>query len=1407
MSKDLRELKELNLLYKSQLGGVYFSKKFPEILNNLNTSMVTRVTGKIGKFNLENDYSKQLAKNYVNQEKESTVEKKSRFMKRLDELDNNEINLKSRKRMSRSIAVIEENKKDDFLENLNTKSNFLTKNTFLSNNLNEKTKSNNAPSKHSETSNKLKIQTVDNIEIEGNQISNQKQRNSPQKGLVNDFCPFCNHCNQMKEEKNFEEIISAVKKSKSVISSIFDFISKEFEDNDKNDLDFFEIKKAISSKNDKLNKKNDLLAKDKINKDKSINISNMSEKNLKSDESMKSIASNVKYNKKKLNPIKRNGFKSPNHFKMSFFDKRKKKNDRSKENIKEEGNMTKSNMNISFSGRNMEMMLENEIQNEKNTKMKNESNKMIKRANELCRSYKKEVKVKRRIDLLQAESEDIKTIEGLLNRVPKTVFTPNNIEYKLVGSYLSSLLDNKLEIDDIVNYSTLQKIKKTFLSIGKMFLFFKDSDDNENDIYADKFTLSNLGVIFDSDLIIHLDMRSKINLIKVLNEQKKQDDSEKRIMGVTNKSGFVKLNENNTKESRKVVSQENNETNSNNSKSKEKNNLYHLNENEEDAYNEFIDANLTYKDFEIFKEKYFEMENSSNAQEEINIKQSIKYSLLLYCVIVYIISELSTISKERSILLYKAFKLYFIEQEKKNFSLKEKLLRKIKYYKNFIDFILNHNKTYFYDLDKVNDILLSTKVNKKNLAHHKEIIKVLFKLVNEQREKMYLLENDISNMEKELKTWIYDWDRVKRAKIFKDKLKELDIHKIAKNIQTELGHKKISEEEKSILANSQRFLLISSQSDYYEEQKAFMISEIQRLRGLFEEASQETIAEKNKAKDEIGYLNKQIIGLQNQIIDLKNKLRVETNSIAVQTEVDFVKFNKMLRDHETLIYLKSLNKNKFETSLERVKYQISQAKPLEKKAVLYFISELYIEKVNSNMRKELENKKKEFFDVFFYNYMKDKFKIDKIVRNHIESVIFGILMYSLEDTRIDAFGKFLGIGTKYRKEVLDIFLIFLYNLPVSMDTIFSKDYDNILINGEDVFEIYFNNLYQYKFVYSLKYNILRLLKIFINGKDTKLASIGILMAGKTQKSFMVSNKKLNVTNNTNFNLNEEQLKLDILMLVKFIHRSAIKIDQMYSDYSQGKNYFPLSELTHQFSLVNKEFEMTVKETEELFDRHFVCEKNLLLIESFVEYFQNKKITFKIKLKDFIEITLEKLVQLFNGMEDYIFKSYNSIDVANEGFLNSRNFEKAIKKISYINDKNNWKISKYFMKALGESERDVLSKEEFIVFCLNEMDLVISLVGKVKLGGNNQQLELDEKRKSALLKCITFVEDKLNNLMMFRLKTTYNYIAKIEGYPELKVPIIDDFLNIIQINVPNENEKGKEKEREKEKEINKEKIKI
>ena len=87
------------------------------------------------------------------------------------------------------------------------------------------------------------------------------------------------------------------------------------------------------------------------------------------------------------------------------------------------------------------------------------------------------------------------------------------------------------------------------------------------------------------------------------------------------------------------------------------------------------------------------------------------------------------------------------------FSLKEKLLRKIKYYKNFIDFILNHNKTYFYDLDKVNDILLSTKVNKKNLAHHKEIIKVLFKLVNEQREKMYLLENDISNMEKELKTW------------------------------------------------------------------------------------------------------------------------------------------------------------------------------------------------------------------------------------------------------------------------------------------------------------------------------------------------------------------------------------------------------------------------------------------------------------------------------------------------------------------------------------------------------------------------------------------------------------------------------------------------------------------------------
>ena len=73
---------------------------------------------------------------------------------------------------------------------------------------------------------------------------------------------------------------------------------------------------------------------------------------------------------------------------------------------------------------------------------------------------------------------------------------------------------------------------------------------------------------------------------------------------------------------------------------------------------------------------------------------------------------------------------------------------------------------------------------------------------------------------------------------------------------------------------------------------------------------------------------------------------------------------------------------------------MSKAKPISKKSLLYFIPEVFNEKLDSDAKYEKEKKNKLQFDQFFFEFMQSKFKIKKLVKKHCEESIMSIAKYS-----------------------------------------------------------------------------------------------------------------------------------------------------------------------------------------------------------------------------------------------------------------------------------------------------------------------------------------------------------------------------------------------------------------------------
>ena len=415
---------------------------------------------------------------------------------------------------------------------------------------------------------------------------------------------------------------------------------------------------------------------------------------------------------------------------------------------------------------------------------------------------------------------------------------------------------------------------------------------------------------------------------------------------------------------------------------------------------------------ELVKKRIFESDEFKlNENEVIKEKNESKEKfLVLFLVFIQILAEISTEDKSRAVLLYKFFKYYFLEQDKKWIIQLKEMKSKVKYYKTLAKIIIQQKNKHLKHIEEISEVLVSNRPTAENLKKHKELIQKLIAVVNEKRDEIYILNSEISTLKKEINFWIFDFDGLKVDKELREKLATLNKEKIIKSINREIGHRNLSKNVHSLVANADIFLLLSGQRKYFFDQKEYYRNEIDKITNsnckLIKESDElkSILCEKT---EEIFTLNKKY---QVKIDELRAKLSVDKICNEVQTEINLISMNEILKNNNNYLDLKKLNEPKIIEIYDSIIYNCSKEKPISKGSLMKLIPEIYGFKFEKEMNLSDFNSLDLTLADIFLNFFRNQFQIVSLANEKMESTIKSVLMFCSEDSRIDLFRRLLGIG-------------------------------------------------------------------------------------------------------------------------------------------------------------------------------------------------------------------------------------------------------------------------------------------------------------------------------------------------------------------------------------------------------------
>jgi len=284
-------------------------------------------------------------------------------------------------------------------------------------------------------------------------------------------------------------------------------------------------------------------------------------------------------------------------------------------------------------------------------------------------------------------------------------------------------------------------------------------------------------------------------------------------------------------------------------------------------------------------------------------------------------------------------------------------------------------------------------------------------------------------------------------------------------------------------------------------------------------------------------------------------------------------------------------------------------------------------------------------DEFFLKFMKDKFKMSKIVKRNCEQMLMSILKYSTEDSRIDLLRKFLGVGEdKIKREILDCYLTVLKNLPISFYKIFEETESNYLMSLDNCMDIYINKFPNYC--------------INIDSLDKLLRMCTVIQNEKEIEGLGLENKK------------------DVFYLMRYYHKQNTSFQFLLNDFkNRGKNEESYLTIADQIMIANKEYDINLLQIIEILRKNFKMFDDKIQLDSFLDYFVNKWI-FKIKITDFVQVSIDSFSVIYADLDKTLQKMWENADARKNGIIFFREFETVLT-VLLGNSENKWKISDYF----------------------------------------------------------------------------------------------------------------------------------
>ena len=175
-------------------------------------------------------------------------------------------------------------------------------------------------------------------------------------------------------------------------------------------------------------------------------------------------------------------------------------------------------------------------------------------------------------------------------------------------------------------------------------------------------------------------------------------------------------------------------------------------------------------------------ENALKDEDAHNVR-----SFILYISIQEIARQVSLFNKDLGYMLLKVFKKYFEENEKVWLGLVNKCKTVIDILKADRD-ILMKSHDLPPNLDK---FLENNEVTEENLMKHKQMIKELIGRVHEEEDKSVISELEKKHIDDEVRSWIYDWDRIRISHKLKQRIDQLEPSKLLQTHMMNDDHKSI----------------------------------------------------------------------------------------------------------------------------------------------------------------------------------------------------------------------------------------------------------------------------------------------------------------------------------------------------------------------------------------------------------------------------------------------------------------------------------------------------------------------------------------------------------------------------------------------------------------------------------------